>query len=51
MLIIFYKLAMIYGFIECYFDEGQKSSLFIAWGGKSCDCEWLFIVAKNATMV
>ena len=34
-------------FIEAHLSGGdhssnKKSGIFAAWGGKACDCEWLF---------
>ena len=34
-------------FIEQRLDRGSKRGIIVAWGGKSCDCEWLFIVTEE----
>jgi hypothetical protein len=34
-------------FIEGYLDNGSKKGIIAAWGGQSCDCEWLFGITKD----
>ena len=33
-------------YIEGKLDGGAKKGVMVAWGGKGCDCEWLFRVAE-----
>ena len=34
-------------FVESHLDGGNKKGIITAWGGKSCDCEWLFRVTEE----
>jgi hypothetical protein len=34
-------------FIEQYLDGGLKKGIIAAWGGQSCDCEWLFRITED----
>jgi hypothetical protein len=34
-------------FIEGLLDEGTKRGVIAAWGGQSCDCEWLFRITED----
>jgi hypothetical protein len=34
-------------FIEGLLDESSKKGNIAAWGGQSCDCEWLFRITKD----
>jgi hypothetical protein len=34
-------------FIEGLLDEGSKKGIIAAWGGQSCDCEWLFRITED----
>ena len=34
-------------FIENELDKGYKDGILIAWGGKGCDCDWLFRVTEE----
>jgi hypothetical protein len=34
-------------FIEGHLDHGSKKGIIAAWGGQSCDCEWLFRITKD----
>ena len=33
-------------YIESKLDGGSKKGVMVAWGGKSCDCEWLFRITE-----
>jgi hypothetical protein len=33
-------------YIESKLDNGAKKGIMLAWGGKACDCEWLFRVTE-----
>jgi hypothetical protein len=33
-------------FIEGHLANGSKKGIVAAWGGQSCDCEWLFRITK-----
>ena len=33
-------------YIEGKLDGGSKKGVMVAWGGKACDCEWLFRVTE-----
>jgi hypothetical protein len=35
-------------FIEGHLAEGTKKGIIAAWGGQSCDCEWLFRVTEDS---
>jgi hypothetical protein len=35
-------------FIEGYLDDGTKKGIIAAWGGQSCDCEWLFRITEDS---
>jgi hypothetical protein len=34
-------------FIEQLLEEGSKKGIIAAWGGQSCDCEWLFRITED----
>jgi hypothetical protein len=34
-------------FIEGHLDNGSKKGIITAWGGQSCDCEWLFWITED----
>jgi len=34
-------------FIEGHLANGSKKGIIAAWGGLSCDCEWLFRITKD----
>ena len=34
-------------FIEERLDSGNKKGIMVAWGGKACDCEWLFKITEE----
>ena len=33
--------------IEQHLDGGKKTGMLVAWGGKSCDCKWMFKVCEE----
>jgi len=33
-------------YIESKLENGLKKGIMVAWGGKACDCEWLFRVTE-----
>jgi hypothetical protein len=34
-------------FIEGHLGNGMKKGIIAAWGGQSCDCEWLFRITED----
>jgi hypothetical protein len=34
-------------FIEGFLDGGSKKGIIAAWGGQSCNCEWLFRITED----
>jgi len=34
-------------FVEGFLDTGSKRGIIAAWGGQSCDCEWLFRITED----
>jgi hypothetical protein len=34
-------------FIESHLDHGSQKEIIAAWGGQSCNCEWLFRITKD----
>jgi hypothetical protein len=34
-------------FIEGLLDDGSKRGIIVAWGGQSCNCEWLFRITED----
>jgi hypothetical protein len=36
-------------FIKGHLDHGSKKGIIAAWGGQSCNCEWLFRITQQDT--